>query len=155
MKLNKTVAALVAALLLGGYMKATSKPRGIRNNNPLNIRIGNNWQGETSANGDGEFEQFNTPEMGIRAAARTLKNYRDIHGLKTIEEIVSRWAPSSENNTSAYVASVEQKTGIARDSILGDSDYIDVIKAMIYHENGEQPYSEQTILDGFQMGFYA
>ena len=151
----KTVAAVIAALLLGGYMKATSKPRGIRNNNPLNIRIGNNWQGETSADGDGEFEQFNSPEMGIRAAARLLKNYRDIHGLKTIEEIISRWAPVSENNTAAYIASVEQKTGIGRDSILGDSDYIDVIKAMIHHENGEQPYSDLTIHNGFSLGFYA
>ena len=37
-----------------------STPRGIRNNNPLNIRVGNNWQGERKPNTDGAFEQFTT-----------------------------------------------------------------------------------------------
>jgi hypothetical protein len=38
--------------------KKIDSPRGIRNNNPLNIRIGNDWQGERKPNTDGAFEQF-------------------------------------------------------------------------------------------------
>ncbi|WP_258544423.1 hypothetical protein [Alteromonas lipotrueae] len=137
-------------------MKASdNKPRGIRNNNPLNIRVGNDWQGEVSSSSDSEFEQFNTPEMGIRAAAKLLKNYRDKYQLKTIAQIVTRWAPDTENKTGAYIASIENQTGLGRDVVLGDADYIDVIAAMIYHENGEQPYSEQVIYNGFSAGFYA
>ena len=49
----------------------TMLPRGIRNNNPLNIRLNpeNRWQGRVSPkhNSDGAFEQFQDPIMGLRA----------------------------------------------------------------------------------------
>ena len=51
------------------------KPRGIRNNNPLNIRKGNNWQGEISPQSDKEFEQFESMTMGVRAGMKILRNY--------------------------------------------------------------------------------
>ena len=105
-------------------------PRGIRNNNPLNIRkSADKWQGK--AGDDGAFVIFDTPENGIRAAGRLLKTYRDKHGLNTIRGIVNRWAPPNENNTEAYIAFVEQKTGFFRDLTLNASDYPAVIAAMI------------------------
>ena len=55
-------------------------PRGIRNNNPLNIRKGNNWKGEVSSSTDGEFEQFVSMQMGIRAGFKILKNYMTGYG---------------------------------------------------------------------------
>lgn len=147
--------AAVAAVAIGVFMtRQDSAPRGVRNNNPLNIRVGNNWQGEIT-NTDGEFEQFESVEMGIRAAAKLLKNYRDMYGLNTIEKIITRWAPPDENNTPAYIASMEKQTGIGRDRPLATDDYKKLITAMIRHENGVQPYSELQINAGFYKGFYA
>lgn len=151
-----TKAAVFAAIVAGvATMKQDSAPRGVRNNNPLNIRVGNNWQGETAVNTDGDFEQFESVEMGIRAAAKLLKNYRTLYGADTISAIITRWAPSNENNTAAYIASVEKQTGINREQKLSDADYVPLIVAMIKHENGVQPYSLVEIENGFKMGFYA
>ena len=50
-------------------------PRGIRNNNPLNIRKGNNWKGERPNQTDKEFEEFESMQMGLRAAFILLRNY--------------------------------------------------------------------------------
>ena len=43
--------------------KKTSQARGIRNNNPLNIRVGNDWQGERKPNTDGAFEHKGTKKV--------------------------------------------------------------------------------------------
>lgn len=135
-------------------MLNTAKPRGIRNNNPLNIRIsGDNWKG--SVGDDGAFVQFELASLGIRAAARILKNYRDKYGLNTISDIINRWAPPSENDTQAYIHSVAEKVGIDANQVLSDIDYPNLIKAMIYHENGQQPYPVDVIQSGFEQGFYA
>ena len=82
-------------------------PRGIRNNNPGNLRRSNdNWQGLASEQTDPQFFQFTAPEWGYRALIKTLQTYRRKHGLQTIAELISRWAPANENNTSAYIRSV-------------------------------------------------
>ena len=97
-------------------------PRGLRNNNPLNIRRGaTKWQGEVNqvtriedSNGenvvtcyyDRSFCQFKDISYGWRAAFILLKKYINVYGLNTIEKIISRWAPSNENNTKAYIAHV-------------------------------------------------
>ena len=81
-------------------------PRGIRNNNPLNIRVGNHWLGEVEHPSDNEFEQFVCIHYGLRAAFVLLRRYIERYGLNTIPDIISRWAPSSENNTSAYIEKV-------------------------------------------------
>ena len=103
--------------------------RGIRNNNPLNIRSNhhNMWKGK-KADVDG-FVQFSSPELGIRAAAKTLKSYRK-KGLTTITGIINRFAPGSENNTEAYIHSIEQMIGVNRNVPLKTSDYPKLIKAM-------------------------
>ena len=49
--------------------RTTTIPRGIRNNNPLNIRIGNQWLGERANPNDPAFEQFVAMEYGIRAGS--------------------------------------------------------------------------------------
>lgn len=114
-------------------------PRGIRNNNPLNIRkSSDNWQGKTGD--DGAFVIFDTPHNGIRAAGRLLKTYRDKYGLVSIRGIINRWAPPSENDTESYITSVEKQTGLFRDLTLQAADYPAVVAAMIRHENGQQPY---------------
>jgi hypothetical protein len=152
--MKKRIALTGALLLFGGVMiLKNKKPRGIRNNNPLNIREnGTKWNGR--AGDDGAFVQFSSPAFGIRAAARILKNYRDKYNLDTVTGIINRWAPPVENDTQSYIDSVAKKTDVSPNQTLADSDYENLIRAMIYHENGEQPYTVDIIKQGFNEGFY-
>lgn len=115
-------------------------PRGIRNNNPLNIRIGNVWLGEVQVNTDGEFEQFVNMRYGLRAAFVLLRRYICHYRLTTIAQIISRWAPASENMTENYIGHVAKMTSLATDQSL---DYYDkvtmckLVQAMAYYECGE------------------
>ena len=85
------------------------------------------WKGKAT-DVDG-FVQFTSPEMGIRAAARTLKSYRK-KGLTTLTGIINRFAPGSENNTESYIHSIEQMIGVNRNVPLKSADYPRLIKAM-------------------------
>ena len=78
-------------------------PRGIRNNNPLNIRIGNTWLGERANPTDPAFEEFVAMEYGVRAAFIILRRYIKRYHKDTIASIVSTWAPANENNTQRYI----------------------------------------------------
>lgn len=127
-----------------------NQPRGIRNNNPGNIRHGANWQG-LNPNGkeiDPYFCVFNTPVAGIRALAKVLINYKKLYGLNTVRQIISRYAPPNENQTTAYVQSVAKQLGVLPDVVI-DIEECGVltvfIKAVIRMENGIQPYSDDTI----------
>ena len=127
-----------------------STVRGLRNNNPGNIDYNprNQWQGQTGS--DGRFATFSEPVYGIRAMARILKN--DIAaGKNTIAALISEWAPASENNTQAYIASVSQQTGIAPGQPIGAAQLPAVIAAMIRHENGSNPYSADIIQQGVNL----
>src|SRR5580700_11896111 len=86
--------------------------RGYKLNNPLNIRISDNpWQGKVTPSSDPDFEEFDTPENGIRAAAKIIAGYYKMHGISTLDEIIARWAPATENNCVAYCNTVAQRTG--------------------------------------------
>ena len=93
-------------------------PRGIKNNNPLNIRIGNNWLGEKMPNTDGAFEQFESMPYGIRAALKIIFNYMNKYKKDTIRKIISRWAPRSENKTNEYIDYVSKRMNIGPDDQL-------------------------------------
>lgn len=126
-------------------MMGNKKPRGIRNNNPGNIRWGDDWQGlmPLASRTDKSFCQFIKPEYGIRAMIIILRNYQSKYGLKTITGIIQRWAPSSENDTQAYINSVAQATGTDADKPIDLTDsrkLIPLLQAIIKHENGSQPY---------------
>lgn len=112
-------------------------PRGIRNNNPLNIRIGNVWLGEVKENTDGEFEQFTSMLYGLRAAIVLLRRYLCHYHLNSIAKIVSRWAPSSENNTRQYINFVSKRLGIDNDVQIEFYDkgtICRLVEAMAYYE---------------------
>ena len=89
-------------------------PRGLRNNNPLNIRIsGTPWQGKVSPNTDGAFEQFTCLEFGVRAALVNIRTYIKRDRINTVQAIISRWAPGSDgNNVKAYVEVVCNHSGL-------------------------------------------
>lgn len=90
-------------------------PRGIRNNNPLNIRIGNTWLGERPHPTDPSFEEFVTIEYGYRAAFQILRRYIRRYRKNTISQIVSTWAPPTENKTQRYIDFVSNAMGLAPD----------------------------------------
>lgn len=135
-------------------MENKKVPRGIRNNNPGNIRYnGIGWQGLAIPPTDGAFCVFTHPFYGLRALAKLLRNYYRFYGIRSIKRIIARFAPSAENDTSAYIQSVSKATGFD-ESLQLDLESEDVMlalmKAIINHENGCQPYSDEQILDGIK-----
>lgn len=100
----------------------SSQPRGIRNNNPLNIRIGNDWAGEVSEPTDPQFEQFVSMLYGLRAGFKLLRRYIEHYRRNTIRRIITSWAPASENDTEAYIKFVSYHAGIDPDLVLSFSD---------------------------------
>jgi len=146
----------IAALLIAGtggaiYMTGT---RGIRNNNPGNIRKGSSrWQGMSKDQSkDKAFVQFDNPVYGIRALTKLLKNYQSRYNLNTIREIINRWAPPIENDTGSYVDNVARIVGVNPDAAINVNDHmVPLVKAIIKHENGEQPYSAEIISQGISL----
>ncbi|HBO7009196.1 TPA: structural protein [Pseudomonas aeruginosa] len=125
----------------------SNPPRGIRNFNPGNIRHakGTRWQGMSANQNDSAFVQFTGPQWGIRAIARTLITYQDKHALRTIRQIISRWAPPSENNTESYIRQVAARVGVAPDARIDVYDYRTMrtlVEAIVRHENGPGPLPE-------------
>jgi len=145
-------------LIIGVWLLMTkstgnaSLPRGIRNHNPMNIRENHqsdfDWVGEHEKDLDKDFEEFSSPEYGIRAGVRILNTYQTKYGLNTIEGIINRWAPPNENDTESYINSVAHGLGISADAPISTALIPELVKAIIYHENGLQPYSDETIYAG-------
>jgi hypothetical protein len=126
--------------------------RGERNNNPGNIRKSATvWQGQAPAQSDPAFVVFTDPVSGIRALAKTLLNYQKLYGLNTITQIISRWAPPTENNTGAYISAVADSMGAnGNDELnLNDPQTLESLTAaIIQHENGRISYSPSVITQG-------
>lgn len=114
--------------------------RGLANNNPGNIRRSKvRYKGEVQPSRDPAFKQFESPAWGYRAVFMLLHTYRVRHGLRTIREMISRWAPPSENHTEAYIRAVSADTGIGPDEVLDTLDpavMIPVAAAISRVENG-------------------
>lgn len=131
--------------------------RGIRNNNPGNIRPGDSWQGlaEPSVDEAG-YLRFTDAVYGIRALTKNLLNQQRHHGLTTIRGIITKYAPPSDNNdTPAYIAAVAHDTGRDPDEPVDlVNNYgllVDFVNAIIYHENGVNPYSTALVAEGINL----
>lgn len=122
--------------------------RGIRNNNPGNIRVSKDqWEGMTGD--DGAFVTFDSPESGVRALGKNLLSYGR-QGYDSIEKIINRWAPPNENDTQAYIDSVVAATGIpATQSLdLSDPDTLSSLaQAISFHETGSR-YNPEVYQQG-------
>ena len=135
-----------------------SLPRGIRNNNPLNIRRSKDqWKGLADAQTDRAFCQFKSLEYGWRAAFYLLtRTYYHKYRLYTIRTIIRRWAPPGENNTEAYITNVSSLTGIDPDEPIGipserPSRWMMVGIAMAIQENGTDSLDYFAMLRGWEM----
>lgn len=122
--------------------------RGIRNNNPGNIRVSKDqWEGMTGD--DGAFVTFDSPESGVRALGKNLLSYGR-QGYDSIEKIINRWAPPNENDTQAYIDSVVAATGIpATQSLdLSNPDTLSALaQAISFHETGSR-YNPEVYQQG-------
>lgn len=128
-------------------------PRGLRNNNPLNIIHGERWKGLAGQQTDPKFCQFQSIEYGYRAAFIILHKYINIHKANTIEKIVDRWAPDGEPYQSNYKKSVERLTGIHMKKEINFSEretMVDIVQAMAKVENG-QHVDREPIYRGYEM----
>ena len=128
-------------------------PLGLQYNNPLNIRLvpGTCWKGSLPVSGGAEsarFVRFETMEWGLRAAFCILRTYARRHGATCIRDIVSRWAPPSENNTLQYIRNVCLWTGLGGNEHLTEKQWPKLVRAMARQECGVM-LSEQTILRAF------
>lgn len=122
-------------------VKTQKTPRGIRNNNPLNIRIGNSWQGEVENPTDKTFEQFTQMEYGLRAGFYLLRRYISRYHLNTISDIIKRWAPANENNTENYIKRVSLEVGLSPYEPIRFEDkkaMCKIVNAMVFVENGQR-----------------
>jgi hypothetical protein len=127
--------------------------RGEKNNNPMNIRIvaGATWEGQSDTQTDDAFVQFTDPVYGIRAGARILHAYQ-LEGLLTYSEIIDRWAPPNENNSLAYVSDVCNRCEVDPDDLVDYSRMTpQIIKGIIWHENGECVYTDAQIAQGIAL----
>lgn len=88
---------------------------------------------------------------GIRALAKVLLTYEDRHGLHTIRQLIDRWAPPIENDTSAYV------DGVASDMMVNPDEPINLhqldkltcmVRAISHHENGGDYLSNADVAKG-------
>lgn len=117
-------------------------PRGIRNNNPGNLR---SWGDTPRVDG---FARFATPEAGLAAMIKNLQVQQSKHGLNTIAGIIGKWAPSSENETGSYVNSIVKQTGFGAHQPLDLTDKRTVaplISSMIRHEGNSAGYSKDMV----------
>lgn len=133
-------------------------PRPVRNNNPLDIRVGALWLGlmpveqmTPEQKAEGNFAVFKNPVWGFRAALVLLRNYGRKYGDRTLEAIVSRLAPPSKNNTASYISAMEHWTGLSATGLLDMEDFgvlSVLVRAFARQEAGDfEPYWSDSQID--------
>lgn len=118
-------------------------PRGIRNNNPLNIKYnaGNNWKGQIGKDSGG-FVVFASPVFGFRAAYKILKSYA-AKGTRTLGAVCAKWSPDPVGLSGAYATNVSRLSGFPISGVIPLGDHVTtakILKAMNAQENGQKYY---------------
>lgn len=136
-----------------------SKPKGYRNNNPLNIRISKNaWEGKVQNNTDGEFEQFDEMKNGWRAAFINMDSHIS-RGDNTLRKMIGKWAPTLDNNNpEKYASDVANAAGISVDDIINidNPDLMKrIAKAMAFVENKQKVEDLKALNSGWDLGYAA
>lgn len=140
---------------MGGFGYGVwGKTRGLRNNNPGNIKkTSDMWLGLSANQTDDTFFQFKSATYGIRAIMVLLRNYFNKYGLNTIRAIIGRWAPTLENDTNAYTYFVANKLDMNNDETIWQIEpiLIDFTKAIVKYENGIDPYPDSVYQEAYNM----
>lgn len=127
-------------------------PRNVRNNNPLNIERGADWDGLSPDQTDDRFAIFIQPKYGFRAGYIILVQYSK-RGDNTINKIINCWAPPGENNTNNYQDYVASKMGVSADSVIAPNQFVSLMLYMSQMEGatGEYAYPLETAAEGAQL----
>lgn len=137
---------------LMGLYQAQGQPRGIRNNNPLNLEATVQWDGMKGS--DGRFAVFDNMADGLAAADRNLQTYATKHGINTVDGVVNRWAPPQENDSRAYAQTVASNLGVepqAPIDLLDPEVRGELVRAMSEVENGQPLPAQPAATDLTQM----
>lgn len=129
------------------YAQDKNNALGFRNHNPGNLRSASNSTGTS-----GGFSTFANDDDGLAAMARQLMLYGD-RGNNTLDSVIHTYAPRNENDTKAYIDSVSGSTGYAaqqRVNLHDPETLKSIMAAMIKHENGAQPYTEEQLGNAIQ-----
>ncbi len=115
--------------------------RGLRNSNPGNIRHSQDkFKGEVEVSRDAQFKEFRSLAWGYRAIFVVLNTYKEMWGLETIREMITRWAPPSENHTDVYVETVARRAQLDPDTPIDTKQRVAMlpfVAAISQVENGE------------------
>ena len=127
--------------------------RAERNNNPGNL----NYAGQTGAvledGSNARFAKFGSTAEGVSALAKQLQRYGE-RGLDTVSKIINKYAPSSENDTKAYVEVLSKRLGVSGDQKLDLNDsstLTGLIKGISRHESGSDYLSDSDLMTGLSM----
>lgn len=127
--------------------------RAERNNNPGNLNYAGQ-AGATLEDGSGaRFAKFGSTAEGVSALARQLQRYGE-RGLDTVSKIINKYAPSSENNTQAYIDALSKRLGVTGDQKLDLNDpgtLSNLIKGISRHESGKDYLSDGDVMTGLSM----
>ncbi len=143
-----------------GQFSGANEPRGIRNNNPGNL----NYVGQNGAtledHATPRFARFNSAFEGFAALGKQIKAYYNgtskaagYQKLQSVEDIISRFAPASENNTQAYINKLSKMLGVGRGDSLNIQDpqvLATLMNGITQIENGKNPYAPDMVLKAAQ-----
>lgn len=120
--------------------------RGMKNNNPFNIRkSANPWLGKLIGQ-DKDFETFETLNLGVRAGLLNLLNAYFKPGL-TLRQIVAKYAPGSDNNNEqSYLDFLVKSTGVIPEQIPTKEKWLPIAQAIMKMEQGFQVKSYDELV---------
>lgn len=135
------------------YAERNWKSRGLKNNNPGNIKVGGeHWDGVVGR--DGNFLRFKSMEYGVRAISKLLSTYFNKYKLNTVEQIITKYAPRRDNNpTEKYISDVCEYMGVQRKQPINLNDehtMLDMLNAIIRMETGRD-LPDSIVLKGIRM----
>lgn len=150
MKAKLIIGAAMAALVLGVVYMQTRPNKNVRLNNPLNIELGDDWDGLAPVQKDERFCTFSEPEYGFRAAYIILLKYLERDD-NTILKIIAKWAPSVENHVDGYAAFVAKRVDKSVDSFVEPTDLPAIILAMSDFEGAKGAYTLDVVHRGIEI----
>lgn len=127
--------------------------RGVRNNNPTNLK----YVGQAGAHKEdgGDFAVFDDAQSGLNAAASQLHRYFNA-GADTLDKLITTWAPAKDkNNVPAYIADVakQMKVGANWHLNVDDPAVLErILRGIITHENGGNPYKASMLYQAATKG---
>jgi len=131
----------------------TGRTRAERNNNPGNLNFAGQSGATLEDGSNARFAKFGTTAEGVSALAKQLQRYGE-RGLDTVSKIINKYAPSSENDTQAYIDALAKRLGVSGDQQLDLSDsntLTGLIKGIARHEAGSDYLSDSDVMTGLSM----